>query len=212
MAVVVGLAAVVFERIRIEKSIAGQRNAAEETVVKRALEDIHVFAFAGHEEHAVVPEKEGDGGAGFIITTVREFIVVAIGLAGRARAAAACQVELGFHHVVPDGGDGFEVTLVALERGDIGHAGIKIVRAHGVADGLALIDDRHVVLAVVAARRATAGIDEKLREIQPAGIAGFPVEFGEAHLDHLMAGWNDRFAIAEIAMNEFRAFQADVHE
>ena len=213
MAMVVGLLAIVFERVGIEEAVAGKRDTTQETIIERALENIHVFAIAGHQEHAVVPEHEGNGGAGFIVTTVRQFIVVAIGLAGTAGPHAAGEVEFLAHHVFPDGVDGGQILLIALERGDIGHAGVKVIGAHRVAHGLGLLRHGQVVLAVLGAgAAATAGFEEDPCQVEPALVAGLAVKFGEAHLHHLVTGGDRQLAIAEVTLQQLRALEADLHE
>ena len=60
-------------------------------------------------------------------------------------------------HVVPDAFQGVEQSLVAGQRGHVGHAAVQVHRPHGVAGHFGLLADRLVVLGVFAEQLALVG-------------------------------------------------------
>ena len=79
-----------------------------------------------------------------------------------------------------------------------------------MADGFVLFDDGFVILAVFAA--VAAVFEEEFGEVEPAFVAGLAIEFGEAHLNNFVAGGDAGFAVAEIFLQQFGTFEADVEE
>ena len=158
----------------------------------------------------MIPEEECHRGASFVVTAIGKFVVVSVCLAVRARTATAGQMELLRDDVVPDASDGFKLAGIARKRGDISHGAIKIVRANGVTHGFTLFHHRQMVLAVLVA--LTTNVEKEFRECEPARIAGLAIQFHQADLDFLVSRRDPRFAIAEIAMHQLGAFEADVQQ
>jgi hypothetical protein len=100
------------------------------------------------------------------------------GFAAAGCADAAGDVELAREHVLPERVAGLEDRLVAGDGGDVGHAGVHVDRAHGVADRLVLLEHLHVRLVVleparIPARRRVlriraraALVEQELREVE----------------------------------------------
>jgi hypothetical protein len=90
------------------------------------------------------------------------------------------------------------------------------VGAHGVADGLLLVDHLLVRLVVSASRalRAvrSALVQQELGQRQVAPVAGHPVELHEAHLGDLVAGPDGLLAGAERPVEQLRGPQGHVQQ
>jgi hypothetical protein len=170
------------------------------------------------QEHALVPEGVGYGGAGLEIgALVGQLVVFAEGLARVARADAAVEVHLLGHHVLPQAVDGCDVRAVAGERGDVGHARVEVSGAHRMAHGLALFEHGKMVLVVGAVELphvlAAAHVDEEFGEVEVALFAGGAVELAEPDLDLLVAGGGlDLLAGAEGLVDEVGALAGDVEQ
>ena len=97
------------------------------------------------------------------------------GFAGTGRADAAGDVELPADHAFPDSVNCIEIGRVAGQRGDVGHAGIHIRCAHGVADRFGLLDDFLVRLVVRAASAFVAvrpaHVEHELGQIEVTLVA-----------------------------------------
>ena len=79
-----------FQRVLIEKTFSGKREAGERRVVEREFHHIGVFGIAGHQVHAILPQHVGDAGTGLAVGIVRQQIGVAetlIAVLGGAEAA-----------------------------------------------------------------------------------------------------------------------------
>ena len=169
-----------------------ERDAGEKAVVDHALQDIDILGVAVQQEHALVPEGIGDGGAGLQIgRRVRQLVVVAERFALVARTDAAREVHFFRDDIIPKRVDGAHQRAVAGQCGDIRHAGVEIARADRVTDSFGLLDDRDVVLAVGAkdlAAQVTASshVDEELCEVEVARVACGAVELAQADLDFLV--------------------------
>ena len=202
-----------FQQVRVEEPVAGKRDAGERAVVHGALERVHIFRIAVHQEHAVRPEEERHGSARLVVAAVRQFVVVAVGFAAAARAASAGQMILLPDDVVPYLRDGVHIALVAGERGHVRHAGVHVVGADGVPDGLVLLEDGLVRLAVGVAGAVLRLVFEEMRgELQPARIAGLTVELRKAHFDDLVAGGNAGILAAEVLVQEFGGLHGHVEQ
>ena len=79
------------------------------------------------------------------------------------------------------------IDVMRLGR-DVGHAGISVGGAHGVADGFVLLRDRDVALVVFVA--AFPGIEQELRELDVAvaRTGNRRVGFSTADLDAPLPG------------------------
>jgi hypothetical protein len=201
----------------VEEALAVERDAADEPVVEGALHDVDVARVAVEQEEAVVPEIVAHRGAGFAVGAhVGQFVVGAEGFAGAGGADAAGDVELLGGDVFPDAVDGGDVGGVAGERGDVGHPGVHIGGAHGVADGFGLLGHGRLRLVVGAARPGeavgAARVQHELGEREVAGVAGDAVELGEAHFGDLVARPDGRLAGTEGLLQQSRAFERDVEQ
>ena len=181
------------ERVGVKEALAVHADAAEEAVVKGAFEHVDVPGVAAGEEQPLVPQDVGDAGAGLGVGgEVGQLVGGPERLAAAGRADGAGEVKLGRDGVGPKVADGLGVRRVAGHRGDVGHAGVEVAGAHGVADGLALVHDRQMVLRVLAVKvvpvRPAAGVEEELGEREVLVVAGGAGELDEADLDLLVAG------------------------
>ena len=176
------------QRVGVEEAVALQRHAADEPVVERALQHVVVFRLAVEQEQAVVDVDIADGGARLAVGAhVGQLVVLAEGLAARRGADAAGDVELLRDDVVPDAVDGLDVALVAGQRGHVGHAGIHVGGAHGVAHGLVLLGHGLVALRVLLLDGGLAAVvEQELGEVEVALLAGGQVEAGHRHLGYLV--------------------------
>ena len=191
------------QQVRVEEPVAGERDARERAVVHGPLERVHILRVAVHQEHPVGPEEERHGSARLVVAPVRQLVIVAVGLAAAARAAAAREVVFLPDDVLPDLRDRVHVPLVAGERGHVGHACVHVIRADGVPDGLVLLEHRLVRLAVGVARTAfRLVLQEMRRELQPAFVSGLAVQLRQAHFDDLVPGGDARIVAAEVAVHE----------
>lgn len=165
-------AATAGQRVGIEKFIAVKRDAGEKAVVDHALQDIDILGVTMQQEHALVPEGIGDGGAGLQIgRRVRQLVVVAERFA--SVAASMPPVRCIFRDdIFPKRVDGAHQRAVAGQCGDIRHAGVEITGVDSVTDSFGLLDDRDVVLAVGAkdplaqVTRVPSHVDEELARLR----------------------------------------------
>ena len=205
------------ERVRVEERLAVERDAREEAVVERPLHHVDVAGVGVEQEQAVVPVVVADGGAGLVVGAhVGQLVVEAERLAARGGADAAGDVELAADDVLPDAVDGSHVAVVAGEGGDVGHARVHVGRAHGVADRLALLDDRFwcdwLYRRPCGLPSAPRTSSRKLGEVQVARVAGHAVELDEPHLGDLVAGPDAPLAGAEGAVEQVRRPERHVEE
>ena len=162
------------QRIGIEEPVPFQGHAADEAVVEGALQHVVIFGVTVQEEHPVIDIYVADGRAGLAVSAhVRELVISPEGLAAVRGPDAAGDVKLLGHDVVPDPVDGVDVALVPREGGDIGHAGVHVGGADGVAHGLALLQDRQVRLVVfIPILGLAALIQEELGLVQVLLLTG----------------------------------------
>ena len=93
---------------------------------------------AVQEELPVVPVVHADRRAGLVVGRhVRQVVGIAEAFVSAGGADAAGQIQLRLHEAVPDPIARRLDLRVVFERGDVGHAGIHVHRADGVADRLA---------------------------------------------------------------------------
>ena len=211
------------ERVRVEEGLAVERDAGNQAVEERPLHHVDVLGVAVQQEQPVVPVVHADRGAGLVVGgQVRQLVVAAERLADARGADAAGDVELLRDGVAPDRVDGVDIGGVAGERGDVGHAGIHVHRAHGVADRLGLLDDALLRLVVVEPagvgalarrqRRGTALVEQELRQREVLRLAGHPRHLHQAHLGDLMAGPDRLLAGAERPHEQVGGLHGDVEQ
>jgi hypothetical protein len=187
---VAALAVARLQRVHVEERPAVEREARQEAVVERPLEQVGEAALARHEEQPPVPHDVGDRCAGLAVGAVRrQLIRLANRLAVMARADSAGQVRLGRDDVVPLVENRRQQLLVAALRVEIRNPRGEVERAHGVAahsagpaNGLGVL----VVREIEAAARehpVTAPRGERLRQLEVAPAARVPVELDEGDLD-----------------------------
>ncbi len=112
-----------FQRIRIEEKISAQRNPGEKAVVKCPLQEVDVFSLAVEQEHAVVPENEGDGSAGLAVSLgIGQFVGRAEALDPAGRPDPAGDIHLPEGDILPEPEEGLAVSLISRKDGHIGHA------------------------------------------------------------------------------------------
>ena len=184
--------AVGLERVRIEEGIALERDACERRVVQRALQHVHVASVAREQEHPLVPVHVRDRRARFAVRCpVRELERVAERLVLVPRPHRAGDVQLPRHHIVPDPLDRGPVERVRVERRDVDHPRVHVGGADSMADRLALLRHRQVILVVDAVELARGGtpplIEEETRQLAVATLAGRVRQLHQASLDDLVA-------------------------
>ena len=142
------------------------------------------------QEETVVHVDQADGGARLAVGRhVGQLVVAAEGLAAGCGTDAAGDIEFLLDDVVPDAVYGVQIGGVAGECGHVGHAGIHIGGAHGMAHGLVLLGHGLVGLGVVVAYGgAPAVVEEELGLVQILPLAGDEVELGQRHLGYLVSG------------------------
>ena len=183
-------AAATEQRIDVEVALSIQRDAAQEAVVERAFEHVGVARIARCQEHAPVPHHPRDGGAGLAVALVAgQLVGIAERLAGVARAVPADEVHLLGRRAVPEPLLRVHQRLFAGLDVGIGDAGGQVELADGVAGHFRHLAHGDVVLVVlrapatVAAHPALAAlVDEELRQVEVALLAGLAVEFHQRQL------------------------------
>ena len=211
------MAAGAAERILVEEAVAAQRHAGDQAVVGLALEHVGVLAVAAHQEQAVVPQADADGGARLAISrVVGQIVGDGEALVARRRADAAGQVHLVLRHVVPDFVHRGQQPFVAGDRRRVGHREVEVHRPHRVADHLRLFADRLVVLGVLAeqlaAVRLAALVEKEQRQFEVAFLLGGPVELDEGQLDLLVAAGLVALVGAENRVDVVGQFAGDLEQ
>ncbi len=113
------------QRVDVEEPLALGGDGGPEAVVEHALHMVRVLRVAGGEQQSPAPLEAGDGGAGFVVGTVRgQLVPVAEALVRVPRPVAAGQVGLGGYHVIPAAERGPEQLAVAGLGGHVGHSGL----------------------------------------------------------------------------------------
>ena len=176
---VAALAASRLQRVRVEERPAVEREAREEAVVERPLEQVGEAALARHEQQPPVPHDAGDGRAGLAVGAVgRQLVGIADRLVVVARADPAGQVGLRRGQVVPLPQHRREQRLVSGLGVEIGDSGGEVERTDGVADDRAGLPYRLGVLVVAevepaARERAEAAPrgQERVGELEVAALA-----------------------------------------
>ncbi len=197
-----------FERVLVEEGAAVARQAGHGTVVEREFHRVGVAAVGAAAEHPGGPEDEADGGAGLGVGgLVGEVVVLGEAFVGGSRADAAGDVHLLGGEVVPEDFEGGRQGVVIVLGGDVGHAGIEVHGADGVADDAGLFADGQVGLIVLVALLdegcgiaavadrffgevvglLAALVDEELREIEVTAFARDAGQLDEGELDFLVA-------------------------
>ncbi len=180
----------------------------QRAVVERRFEDVAVFAVEIEVQHALRPEDQRHRGAGLGVgRLVGQVVVEGEAFIVRRGTEPGRHVHLGGHDVGPQRLQRpLERRVASLER-EVGHAGIKVHGAHGVADDLVLLAHRAVRLAVfvvridvalleqaaafalglldveIMRRVLAALIDEVGGEVEVLLVAGEPVELHQRQLD-----------------------------
>ena len=149
--------------ILVVEILALQIHRAEQGIVERLLVEIRVLGLVVGQVHLVLEEDQAAAGAGLAVGVVAQRVVRAESLGGLAAADAAGDVVLLVDDVVPERRDGALVIEIVGLGGDVGHARVAVDGPHGVADGLILLDDRHVALVVFAA--VLAAVEQELGQL-----------------------------------------------
>ncbi len=140
-----------FQRVGIEEEIAAQGHTGDQSVIQDSFQDIDVLGVPFQKEHALVPQSVADRGACFrVCCGIRKIVVPSKSFSGARGSDASCQVELSEDDILPDTSDRLDIGRVIGERGHIRNSGIHVGRSHRMTDGLALFDDRFVILGVFA--------------------------------------------------------------
>ena len=101
------------------------------------------------------------------------------------RTGHAGDVEFLTGHVIRKRSESLEQRRIAGLCEHIGDAGVKVVGAHGMADGLGHRAERDAVLVMVAAVLLVdqaADLDELLRKCEVARLPGDPIKFDHPHV------------------------------
>ena len=189
------------EHVLVEEPPAVQADARQVHVEHHALQHVHVLRRGVHQEHAPRPEHSAQGGAGLVVGgDVGQLVLIAVGLVHQLvleevpvggcavvqRAAAAGDVHLLGHQVVPHRVQHRAVVRVAFFHVQVGDAGVEVVGAHGVADDLPVLLEGDAVLVVVHA--VLHGVPQL--NGQPGDAQVFRIPRGAVHLDqpHVVGG------------------------
>ncbi len=154
--------------IGVAKALAVQGDPAQQGVVHGLLIEIGIFGVVIGQVELVLEEDQAAAGARLAIGSVAQRVVRPEAFRGLAAADAAGDIVLLVDHVVPQRRDRALVVDIAGFRGDIGHAGIEVGGAHGVADGFVLLDRRQVALVVFLAAPARIEQEAGQRDIAVA--------------------------------------------
>ena len=212
--------AVRLERVRIEESLAVERHARNEPVVKRALHHVDVFRVAVQQEQPVVPVVHADRRTRFVVRGhVRQLVVTSERFAGARRADAARDVELRADRVLPDRVDRFHVRRVPGQRRHIRHARVHVGGAHGMPDRFRLLDHPLLRLVVREAagvhlftRARPALVQHELGQRQIAVVARDAIQLRQTHLGDLVTRPDRSPAGAEGLDEQVRALERDVEQ
>ena len=169
------------------------------------------------QEHPVVGINVADGSAGLAVRCeVGKLIVIAEGLAVAAGANASGQVEFLPHHIVPYPVNDTDVLLVPGEGRNVGYAGIHVLGTHRMPDGLGLLEDGDMRLAigVHALLAPPAHVKEELCLVQVFLVPCDGIEFGQGHLGDLMAGDFDLLVLprTDLPAHAVRILDGDIKE
>ena len=177
----VAMALAHLQRVHVGVAAAVEREAGEEAVVERALEQVGVARLARGEQHPPVPLHRGDRRARLAVAAVgRQLVGVAERLVAVVGAEAAGQVGLAAGHVGPPALHRREQLGLARLEVEVDDAGREVERPHAVALDLGRLAHGHAVLEVARAeagvgqRAAAADVDEVLRALAVARLAGQP--------------------------------------
>ncbi len=188
------------QRVGVEEPAAVEADPGEGPVVEDELHDVGEPGLARGLEHAAIPERVADAGAGLVVRrAVGELVVAAVGLVdpgdrllvlravGRGAVeqgpAGAGDVHLARDDVVPDLEQGGEQGLVAGLGVHVGGAGVEVVGADGVADGLVLAAEGYAVLVVIGAVGGdVAHVEERAGQRQVSRVARGAEEFDDPHV------------------------------
>ncbi len=202
--------AVALKRIGIEIVRAVAAEAGERAVEQRELENVGVAAVEVEMQHALRPEDQRHRGAGLGIRgLVRQVVVDGEAFVMRRGTKSGGHIHLGVHHVGPQRLAGFLQRRVVELGGEVGHRGVQVHGAHGMADDLALLAYRDVRLGVLVialyvalrlpallltflaldveiVRLPAALVDEVGGEVEMLLLAGQVVELDESEFDFLV--------------------------
>ena len=121
-----------------------------------------------------------------------------------ARALSAGNEGFAAGHIQPLRQLGIQQGLLAAFQVDVGHPGVQVELAHGVADDFAGFAHRQVVLLVFSAPLPVAvhlalpaAVDQGLRQVEIFFIPGDPVQLDQGRFDLGMPGVAVAFARAK---------------
>ncbi|OPZ66641.1 MAG: hypothetical protein BWY83_02834 [bacterium ADurb.Bin478] len=195
------LTAVAFQTVDVKKRFTVLGNAGEHAVIETAFDDIGIAAVAVQQRQPVIPLRQRNSGAGFLISgRIGQIVIFGKPLVMTGRSDAPGDVLVALDRVAPYALNHFKHGGVIGDRSHIGGAGEQITGAHSVALDGALLAQRHVVLPVRAVvlclRRLmltgekvnAAVLDKKTRQIKIARLTGHAPQFNQRQFDLRMAG------------------------
>ena len=140
------------------------------------------------QEHTLEEIDHRDGCAGLVVgRQVRQLVVGTESLTGMAGTHATRQVILAADDVLIDGVDGFDVVLVASQCCHVGHAGVHVACADGMAPGLCLLRDGLVALRVdVVALGLATVIEQELGLVEVFLLTRDDIQACQCHLCDLV--------------------------
>ncbi len=171
----------------------------------------------------MVPEDVGERGAGLAVGGLIGQLVLAAEAFGTAGGAdAAGDVELRRCDIAPNLVDRIDVLHVAGQGRHVGHAGVHVGGADGVADRLGLLGHGDMVLGVQAIEpglavgsaiaQAAPLIQEELGGVEVLAVAGDAVEPAQGDFDLLVSRRIGPLARAEEVADVVGALGGDVQE
>lgn len=218
-----------FEGIGVEEAGSIEADTGEAIVEEGDFCDVEIFGVAVFEEHTEVEEDIADGGAGFEVgILIGEDVGRAEAFDSMDRSEPAGEVHFSIDEAMPDAVEGGGVAGLAEEAVDLGHGGVLVGGADGVAYGFALVGDGLVLLGVgggvdagaIGDEGDAADFEEPAGHFEVERVAGVIGEFDQADFDFLVSGGLvDGFALVVIGVTEeegavdvLGAFYGDLEE
>jgi hypothetical protein len=178
------------ERVDVEEARAVERDAGQNAVVDRTLDNVRVLWIAGRQQQPPAEHHAGDRGTRLGVRAVgRQLERVAEGLVAVAAAQAAGEVGAGGDHVAPSAADRIKQALVAQLGRDVDRGTVEVQLPDGMPGDARRLANGQVILPVprseppLAEQPLPARLDHPGRQLEVAPLAGGPKQLHQCHLD-----------------------------